>query len=178
MGPAARRRAIPIQHRNPRHRARSTPPASTTLLLASGIPSVCTPPNDTPAWERLRSRRRRHRGRLHRPGNAALRMPVGTRTQGSRIGVVRVAALASCAPDRHDAAVEATTGCPMSRSAGRRAHARSDAPKGAGDSVPVSRNCCSISGQPIEAYATFLAARPEKSGGGGVVKRGFILATT
>ena len=42
--------------------------------------------------ERLRARRRRHRGRLHRPGNAALRMPVLTRTQVSRIGVVRVAA--------------------------------------------------------------------------------------
>jgi hypothetical protein len=41
VGPAARRRAIPIQHRDPRHRARSAPPASTTLLLASGIPRVC-----------------------------------------------------------------------------------------------------------------------------------------
>jgi hypothetical protein len=34
VGPAARRRAIPIQHRNPPYRARSAPPASTTRLLA------------------------------------------------------------------------------------------------------------------------------------------------
>jgi hypothetical protein len=50
--------------------------------------------DQTSHLERLRARRRRHRGRLHRPGNAALRLPVLTRTQVSRIGVVRVAALA------------------------------------------------------------------------------------
>ncbi len=49
------------------------------------------------ALEPLRARRRRHRGRLHRPGNAALRTSVLTRARVSRIGVVGVAALATSA---------------------------------------------------------------------------------
>jgi hypothetical protein len=43
---------------------------------------------------RLHVRRPRRRGRLHGPGNSAVRMPVLTRTQVSRIGVLRVVDLA------------------------------------------------------------------------------------
>jgi len=48
---------------DPRHPARSAPPAFTTLPRASGSPSVCSARNDTPAWEHRPSSRSTAPGR-------------------------------------------------------------------------------------------------------------------